>query len=268
MADLGHAPPLHHYIEDVEKGGGRSSSGKTGNNSPPNLLALTQYYTERKVIRRDATVKVNPVAKIKTIKGTSANRSTPAEGLLGGNDNKILYRNEVPSGSNINRPRKLAPISPTNHKTLAMAVEESHHRFLGGYNSNYLTVKPSRMGVSNLEKRAGAKRGGAGYAAAASRALKSSSNDSTPMTPENSPQGSSQTLEQMGYSNSDFNTNQEHDSLFSSADLKKHKILVTPLGSPTHTLQRKDTFSLENPSTYVIPSTNKQPLRAIVSQNI
>ena len=54
MADLGHAPPLQPRIFEEEKHGNRNNSGKTGNRSPPNLLALSQYYMERKVVAHNS----------------------------------------------------------------------------------------------------------------------------------------------------------------------------------------------------------------------
>ena len=69
ITDLGHAPPLQHYMESEDKKGGRASSGITGNTSIPNLLALSQYYMERKVIGQDKTTPKDPVVDIKTIKG-------------------------------------------------------------------------------------------------------------------------------------------------------------------------------------------------------
>ena len=262
IMDLGHAPPLQNYVEDEDRKGGRTASGKTGIASPPNLLALSQYYTDRKSTIQDKPRKDTPVKNIKALKPTRTILSTPLQALSA---LKIQPDGNHP-GITANRPRKLTPIDPPGQKTLAMAVEESHHRFLGGYRNNAL-AEPSTNGISNLNKRAGAKRGGAGYAAAASRALQIPINYSTPMTPANSPQGSRQALQRTSFNNLDTSSKQEEELDPSSSDIKLHNSLITPNSSPTHNLLRKDTFSIENPSTFGIPLSNQRILHAIAPQD-
>ena len=260
--DLGHAPPLQNYAEDDDRKGGRNTSGKTGNASPPNLLALSQYYTDKRLTMQEKPRKDIPVKNMKPINPTRTIPSTPLQGM------SVL--NIHPSGNHPgiagNRPRKLTPIDPPGQKTLAMAVEESHHRFLGGYRNNSLTN--DNTNVTNCQnKRAGAKRGGAGYAAAASRALQIPINYSTPITPANSPQGSRQTLDRTSIDISESSAKQVDEKFHSNSDMKAHPTLITPNSSPIHNLLRKDTFSIVDPSTFVIPSSSQRTLRAIVPQD-
>ena len=150
-------------------------------------------------------------------------------------------------------------MDPQNHKTLAMAVEESHHRFLGCNKNNTFDTTD---GLNFQNKRGGAKRGGAGYAAAASRALQIPPNISTPITPANSPQGSRQSLNQAAVSTIESNTRNDELATKSGNNGIDNNVKYEET-SPTHNLLRKNTFSLEEPSNFGF-SQNRQKLEAIV----
>ena len=261
MADLGNAPPLQQYSEEEERKGGRSSSGKTGISSPPNLLALSQYYKERKTIFSDIPLrKEKHVTSMKGLKSSATIRSNQLQMLPSMATQSISPRGNG-TALNVNRPRKLTPMDPQNHKTLAMAVEESHHRFLGSNKINAFD-KTTNDPLNIQNKRGGAKRGGAGYAAAASRAL-IPSNISTPITPANSPQGSRQSLDQV--STSVIESNVKEDGVPSSlGNMKNDTTSTTPDSSPAYNLMRKNTFSMEEPSKFGFAPSNLQKLEAIV----
>ena len=153
-------------------------------------------------------------------------------------------------------------MDPQNHKTLAMAVEESHHRFLGSNKSNAFD-KSTYDALNIKSKRGGAKRGGAGYAAAASRALQIPPDISTPITAANSPQGSRQSLNQV--STSVIESIIKEDAVPSRlGNLKNDKTMGSPDSSPAYNLTRKNTFSLEEPSKFRFTQSNLQKLEAIV----
>ena len=260
MADLGSAPPIQQNTEEEDRKI-RTSSGKTGSSSPPNLLALTQYYTERKTVLCDIPHrKDKKVTSMKTLKSSATTRATPIQML-----SSITKQSTSPRGNisliNVNRPRKLTPMDPQNHRTLAMAVEESHHRFLGSNKISTFDKTPAD-GLTIQTKRGGAKRGGAGYAAAASRALQIPSNISIPITPANSPQGSRQSLHQA--SGSSTESNMINDEVATkSASKGDDEVVDSEATSPTHNLLRKNTFSMEEPSKFEF-SQHLRKLEAIV----
>ena len=225
------------------------------------MLALSQYYTERKTILHDIPIrKDNHVTNIKAVKSSATSRSTPLQMLSSMTTQPMTPRGNI-SSIIANRPRKLTPMDSQNHKTLAMAVEESHHRFLGN-NKNNPFDKNTNEGLAILNKRGGAKRGGAGYAAAASRALQIPTNISTPITPTNSPQGSSQSLNKV--STSVIESNMANDEVFDNSRNKTNDdIIGSKNSSPALNLLRKNTFSLEEPSKFEF-SSNIQKLQAIV----
>ena len=261
MADLGSAPPIQQNIEEEDRRI-RTSSGKTGSSSPPNLLALTQYYTERKTVLCDIPHrKDKKVTSMKTLKSSATTRATPIQML-----SSISTQSTSPRGNisliNVNRPRKLTPMDPQNHRTLAMAVEESHHRFLGSNKISTFDKTPTD-GLTIQTKRGGAKRGGAGYAAAASRALQIPSNISIPITPANSPQGSRQSLHQVSGSITESNIINDEEVATKFASKGDDEIADSESISPTHNLLRKNTFSMEEPSKFEF-SQHLRKLEAIV----
>ena len=81
MADLGHAPPLQPRIFEEEKHGNRNNSGKTGNRSPPNLLALSQYYMERKVVAHNSKNKQNEIGSITPLRNINSGTVKPLQAL-------------------------------------------------------------------------------------------------------------------------------------------------------------------------------------------
>ena len=262
MADLGHAPPLQTHIFEEEKHGNQNNSGKTGNRSPPNLLALSQYYMERKAVAHNSKNNQNAIGNIKTLRNINSGTVKPLQALssLSISSYSAAHKSHV---VNSNRPRKLLPLDPPNQKLLASVVEESHHRILGGYRSKPdIVSNATAPPMSN--KRAGAKRGGAGYAAAASRSLIMSTNQQITTTPANSRKGSITGLDQANFVNLDSTQNQANGDLHLSSKIDKDDNLSKHADSTAHILQRKDTFSIENPT---ILAPNNPILKSMVQQD-
>ena len=225
-------------------------------------MALSQYYTERKVVIHNSKNKQNAIGNIKTLRNINSGTVKPLHALsqLSISSYGVTHNSPV---VNSNRPRKLLPLDPPNQKLLASVVEESHHRILGGYRSKPgIVSNSSEPSMSN--KRAGAKRGGAGYAAVASRSLNVSTNQQITTTPANSRKGSITGLDQTNFVNLESAQNQAKDGLHFSSNIDKDDNLSKHADSTTHILQRKDTFSIENPK---ILSPNNQILKSMVQQN-
>ena len=225
-------------------------------------MALSQYYTERKVVIHNSKNKQKAIGNIKTLRNINSGTVKPLYALSTLSISSYGAAHNSPV-VNSNRPRKLLPLDPPNQKLLASVVEESHHRILGGYRSKPGIVSTSSE-PSMSNKRAGAKRGGAGYAAAVSRSFNLSTNQQITTTPANSRKGSIVGLDQTNFVNLDSTQNEVEDGLHFSSNIDKDDKLAKHAGSTTHILQRKDTFSIENPT---ILSTNNRVLKSMVQQD-
>lgn len=225
-------------------------------------MALSQYYTERKVVIHNSKNKQNAIGNIKTLRNINSGTVKPLHALSSLSISSYGAAHNTPV-VNSNRPRKLLPLDQPNQKLLASVVEESHHRILGGNRSKPgIISNTSDPPMSN--KRAGAKRGGAGYAAAVSRSLNMSTNQQITTTPANSRKGSITGSDPTNFVNLDACQNQAMDGLHFSSNIDKDDNLFKHADSTTHILQRKDTFSIENPT---ILSTSNQLLKSMVQQD-
>ena len=213
---------------------------------------------DRKVVVHNS--KQNAIGNINIIRNINSGTVKPLQALSSLSINGAANKSHV---VNSNRPRKLLPLDPPNQKVLASVVEESHHRILGGYRSKPgIISNTSEPPMSN--KRAGAKRGGAGYAAAVSRSLNMSTNQQITTTPANSRKGSITGSDPTNFVNLDACQNQAKDGFHFSSNIDKDANLFKHADSTTHILQRKDTFSIENPK---ILSPNNHILKSMVQQN-
>ena len=226
-------------------------------------MALSQYYTERKVVIHNSKSKQSATGNIKTLRNINSGTVKPLHALSSLSISSYGAAHNSPV-VNSNRPRKLLPLDQPNQKLLASVVEESHHRILGGYRSKPgIISNTSEPPMSN--KRAGAKRGGVGYAALVSRSLNMSTNQQITTTPANSRKGSITGInDQTNFVNLDACQNQAKDGFYFSSNINKDDNLSKHADSTTHILQRKDTFSIENPT---ILSTSNQLLKSMVQQD-
>ena len=225
-------------------------------------MALSQYYTERKVVIHNSKSKQSATGNIKTLRNINSGMVKPLHALSSLSISSYGAAHNSPVVSS-NRPRKLLPLDQPNQKLLASVVEESHHRILGGNRSKPgIISNTSDPPMSN--KRAGAKRGGVGYAALVSRSLNMSTNQQITTTPANSRKGSITGSDPTNFVNLDACQNQAKDDLYFSSNINKDDNLSKHADSTTHILQRKDTFSIENPT---ILSTSNQLLKSMVQQD-
>ena len=174
ITDLGQAPPLQYQMGKEEKEGGRNSSGRPGISSPPNLLTLSQYYMERKIIRQQDRTSQNDYFSHSHL--TTYKAPNISSIISNSHTHSPSRQNATSSGLAVNRPRKLTPMTDQQHSdALAFANEKSQQRIIGGKG----TLLRANNGLFNHSKQSGASRGGIGYASAAARALRLSVNYST-----------------------------------------------------------------------------------------